>query len=135
MKSFAEAEHEIGTILRAMARAHVVFVKEKLELLPLVKEGKQKSAQSTDKTFTFDNVKRNELGPRLQYDGYPVSIQGKGRKNEWEIMTKPDLVVIAPREFANRVIVSGKDAGAFYEKYKTMLVSVTTGKSKVVRCR
>jgi ribonuclease HIII len=123
LKSFAEAEHEIGAILRAIARAYIVFVKEKIKLLPPAKEGKPKIAQSTDKTFTFDNVKRNELGARLQYDGYSVAVQEEGRRHEWEVMAKPDLVVIAPREFANRIIVSGKDTEAFCEKYKTLLMS------------
>lgn len=128
LKSFAEAEHEIGAILRAMARAYVVFVKEKLELLPPVptKEEKSKTAQPAEKTFTFDNVKRNELGAKLQYDGYPVSVQAEGRKHEWEIMTRPNLVVVAPREFPDRVIVSGVDAESFCEKYKALLSGTIT---------
>lgn len=128
LKTFAEAEHEIGAILRAIARAYVVFVKENIALLPPApaKEGKSKIAQSTENTFTFDNVKRTELGAKLQYDGYPVSVQAEGRKHEWEIMTKPNLAVIAPREFPNRVIVSGVDAESFCEKYKALLSSIAT---------
>lgn len=125
LTSFAEAEHEIGAILRAMARAYVVFVKEKLILLPPspTKEGKSKAVQPADKVIAFDNVKRDEFGARLQYDGYPVSVQAVGRKHDWEIMTRPNLVVVAPREFPNRVIVSGLDAGSFCERYKAFLSS------------
>lgn len=123
LKSFTEAEREIGTILRAIGRAYVVFVEENLELSSATKETKQKSDESAGKTLTFDNVKRNELGAKLQYDGYAVVVQGEGKKNEWEIMSKPNLVVVAPREFSNRIVVSGREAEAFCEKYRSALVN------------
>jgi ribonuclease HIII len=123
IKSFAEAEHEIGAILRAMARAYVVFAEEKLELLPSAKEIKQKGREPVKKEYSFETVKRNELEAQLQYDGYPVTIQQKGQRNEWEIIVKPSLVVIAPREYPKRVIVSGIDAETFCAKYKNILMN------------
>jgi ribonuclease HIII len=122
LKSFADAEHEIGTILRAMARAHVVFVEENLQLLPPAKERKSEPGKPAHKSLTLEVVDRDELGARLQYDGYPVIVQDEGRKNEWEIFSKPTLVVIAPREFPKRIIVSGNDAAAFCEKYRSLLI-------------
>lgn len=41
LKTFTEAEHEISTILRAMARAFVIFVEERLRLLPPPKREKE----------------------------------------------------------------------------------------------
>jgi ribonuclease HIII len=123
LKSFIEAEHEIATILRGMSRAFVVFVKEELKLLPSdKKEDRAKPSSPQLKTeFVFELDNREKLRSQLQSDGYPVVNQREGKRNEWEIITKPILTIIAPRDISDRIIISGHKAQEFCEKYSFLL--------------
>jgi len=134
LKAFIEAEAEISTILRAIRRAHTIFVKEEKRLLPYVKkEDKLKAVVAEVKQeFTFENIAREKLYAQLKQDGHKVIDQGVERRNEWEVITKPDLTVIAPRENSSRVIINGHKAKEFCEKYQLFLTeSVKTTNSKI----
>jgi hypothetical protein len=102
LKAFADAEDEIATILRAMKRAYVVFIEEDRKLLPPVKKEAKTEVADVKHEFVFENIVREKLYVQLKKDGYKVIDQGEGRRNEWEVITKPDLTVIAPREISSR---------------------------------
>lgn len=127
LKSFAEAEHEVATILRAMVRAYRVFVKEGVVLAPTLQpdEVKPPPAIALDTAYKFENVNQEHLRKQLEADGFNISIQTHERKNVWEILNNPDLTVIAPRMPAGLVIIKGKKASEFCDKYEAIL----TGKS------
>jgi len=82
LTTFAEADHEVATILRAMARAHRVFVEEGLTLAP----GKSTEVGATptsrrEAEYKFEQVDRERLREKLEADGLQVSVQPAGRKN------------------------------------------------------
>lgn len=134
LRTFADAEDEIATILRAMKRAYVVFVEEEKKLKPDVKKkDKAKASLSNVKKEEnkFENISRDGLYVQLKKDGYHVRDQQEGRKNEWEVITKP-LSVIAPRAKKNCVIIKGKGAQEFCEKYQSFLrKSIAISDSKI----
>jgi len=123
LKSFNDAEHEISTILRAMARSYVIFVEEGLKLKPALLKAEKVSAETIKpKTnFTFENVDRAKLCSQLKQDGYPVVEQADGRRNEWEVITRPELTILAPRDDSGRIVVDGQKAKEFCEKYRVLL--------------
>jgi len=123
LKTFAEAEHEVATILRAMVRAYRVFVEEGVQLAPFLQtaEAKPKPASDPDAEHKFEQVDREGLRKQLQAEGFPVSVQPEGRRNVWEILDKPDLIVVAPRAQEGLIIVKGKKGAEFCEKYKAIL--------------
>lgn len=127
LKTFNEAEHEVATILRAMERAYRVFVEEDIKLAPAALSAKVKSkpaSESEAKHVKYEQVDREYLRKQLEADGFPVSVQSEGKRNEWEII-ETDLKIIAPRAHKGLIIVKGKRGAEFCEKYKTIL----TGKS------
>ncbi len=119
LKLFNDAEHEIATILRAMTRAHAVFVGDGIELLPPKKKGDK--GVKPEEEFKFDKAEREKIFVQLKNDGYSVSEQGDGRKNAWEIIEKPNLVVVAPNDNPNMIIVSGGNAESVCDKYRSFL--------------
>jgi hypothetical protein len=134
LRLFADAEHEIAAILRAMTRAFVVFVDDELKLLPPTKKEDKVKAVSAEsmQEVIFENIDREKLRDQLNTDGYQVVNQEVGRKNEWGIIKKPDLTVVAPKDMPGRVIVAGQKAKEFYEKYRHFLKENTeTANSKI----
>jgi len=121
LKTFAEADREVATILRAMARAHCVFVEEGLKLASVQSpEVGAKTTPQPEAEYKYEQVNREHLRKQLEADGFPVSEQGEGRKNAWEII-KPDLKVIAPRAQEGLIIVKGSQSTEFIKKYKAIL--------------
>ena len=124
LKSFTEAEHEVGTILRAMARSHKVFVEENIQLIApeddenteTKPERKTKPVLESDKELRFENVNRESLRLQMEKAGYKVVVQSEGRNNLWEFMDKPRLTVVAPRKSEELIIVKGSDADDFCAK-------------------
>jgi len=127
LKTFVEAEREVAIILRAMARAYRVFVEEDVKLALALSPAKAKAEPTPEPKaeHKYEQVDREYLRKQLEADGLPVSVQPEGRKNVWEILDKPDLMVIAPRTQEGLIIVKGKRGAEFCEKYKAIL----TGKS------
>jgi ribonuclease HIII len=123
LKAFVDAEDEISTILRAIKRAYIIFVKEERKLSPPVKKEEKVKATLADinQESIFENVDREKLRDQLNTDGYQVVNKEAGRKNEWGIIQKPDLTVIAPKDVSGRVIVAGQTAREFCEKYHHFL--------------
>ncbi len=123
LKTFTEAEHEVATILRAMARAYRVFVTEGVQLTPPSHsvEVKAKPKLEANREHRFEHVDREQLRKQLEADGLAISVQPEGRKNSWEIMNGSDLTVIAPRTQEGLIIIKGKNAASFCEKYKAFL--------------
>jgi len=118
LQSFGEAEAEISTITRAMRMAHTVFCEEGVALVESSAEaGKPDSASK----FKFEGVNRERLRQELEKDGYKVEKQGKGRRNEWEIINRPDLIVIAPSASPGLIIVEGDQAPSFISHYRLLL--------------
>jgi len=125
LKTLNEAEHEVATILRAMARAYAVFVADGVKLSPAPSSDKMelKSASESkpqSKHNKYEHVDREYLRKQLESDGFSVSVQPEERRNVWEIIG-PDLAVIAPRAHEGLIIVKGKKRAEFCEKYKTIL--------------
>lgn len=125
LKTFAEAEHEVATILRAMARAYRVFVNEGVQLTPSVQpvEAKPKPKLETNSDHKFENVDRDVLRGQLKADKLPVRVQPEGRKNLWEVVIGSDLTVIAPRTREGLIIVKGAKSTEFCDKYKALLAA------------
>lgn len=127
LKTFVEAEQEVATILRAMMRAHRVFVKEGLKLASV--QSSEESARAIPKPeaeYKYERVNREYLRQQLEADGLSVSVQSEGRKNVWEIIT-PELTVIAPRAQEGLLIIKGSKSEEFCEKYKAFLTGESPG--------
>lgn len=127
LKTFVEADREVATILRAMVRAHCVFVEEGLKLAPI--QSSEAGAKATPKSEAenkYERVNREHLRQLLEADGLPVSVQSEGRKNAWEIIT-PELTVIAPRAPEGLVIIKGSKSAEFCAKYKEILAGESPG--------
>lgn len=127
LKTFVEADREVATILRAMARAHRVFVEEDLKLAPV--QSSDAGAKVTPKSeaeHKYEGVNREHLRQLLEADGLPVAVQPEGKKNAWEIIT-PELTVIAPRTPDGLVIVKGSKSAEFCAKYKDVLAGESPG--------
>ncbi|MEM4204518.1 MAG: ribonuclease HIII [Candidatus Methanomethylicaceae archaeon] len=121
LATFVEADREVATILRAMARAYRVFVEEGLKLAPVQSpEGGAKAASEPEDEYKYEQVDREHLRKQLEADGLSVSVQSEGRKNVWEIIT-PELTVIAPRAQEGLIIVKGSKGAEFCAKYKAIL--------------
>lgn len=121
LKTFVEADREVATILRAMARAHRVFVEEGLKLAPVQSpEGGAKAASKPEDEYKYEQVDREHLRKQLEADGLSVPVQSEGRKNVWEIITS-ELTVIAPRAQEGLIIVKGGKSAEFCAKYKAIL--------------
>lgn len=127
LKSFAEAEQEIAIILRAMKRAHRVFVKEGVKLAPSSPPAEARPQPEPKAEHRYGRVDREYLRKRLEADGYPVSVQPEGRRNAWEILNQPDLMVFAPRDQEGLIIVKGEKSVEFCEKYKAILTGRSPG--------
>lgn len=127
LKTFAEAEQEVSTILRAMVRAYRVFVDESVKLAADQQnpQDQTKSSTKSNPEYKYENVNREGLLHQLQKDDLPVVEQPKGRKNVWEILDRDNLRVIAPNNREGLVIVSGKNAEAFIQRYQTILENTT----------
>lgn len=123
LRTFAEAEHEVATILRAMVRAYRVFVEEGIKLAPPLSpaEAKPEPASEPKAEHKYKQVDRECLRKQLEADGFPVSVQPEGRKNVWEILDKSDLTVVAPRTQEGLIVVKGKKGAKFCEKYNAIL--------------
>ncbi len=123
LKRFNDAELEIGTIFRAMSRAHRIFVEEGLKLLPppSASGGTAKPSRVADPEYRFENVDRDALLTQLVSDELPVKLQPKGRKNVWEVIDKQALTVIAPRNQDGLVVVKGQKAEEFTDAYAPFL--------------
>lgn len=128
LKTFAEAEQEVATILRAMARAYKVFVDESIRLAdaPPNPQDQTKPSAKPNPEYKYEGVNRQELFRQLQKDGLPVVKQPTGRKNAWEILDKDNLRVIAPSNQDGLVIVAGKNAEAFIQRYQAILENTAT---------
>jgi ribonuclease HIII len=126
LKSFAEAEQEISIILRAMGRAHRVFVVEALALLPIqsMKAQKQSSPAEPEAERHFPDVHQEQLRKKLESDGMPVEVRKNDPKCLWSITLKPDLLVFALRGPQNTIIVKGKQTDEFCVKYASYLQAV-----------
>ncbi|CAG1023262.1 partial Ribonuclease HIII, partial [Methylococcales bacterium] len=126
LKSFAEAEQEISTILRAMGRAHHVFVREALALLPgqSMKSEKQSRPTEPEAERHFPDVDQEQLRKKLEIDGMPVESRKNDPKSLWSITLKPDLLVIALRDPLGTVIIKGKQTDEFCAKYSVYLEAV-----------
>ena len=124
LKTFAEADREVAIILRAMARAHRVFVEEGVELVPALSpiETKPEPTLEPEAEHKYEQVNREYLRRQLEADGYPVSMQSEGRRNIWEILNKPDLMVFAPRDREGLIIVRGKKSAEFCKEYEAILM-------------
>lgn len=120
LKSFSEAEQEISTILRAMARAHRVFVIGKIPLTP-TPGPKSKANPEKEKERPFEHVDRDALRAQLVRDGVNIKEQPEGRKNLWELDRKPELLVIAPRQQDGIIIVKGTHTEEFKRTYHSLL--------------
>ena len=86
LKTLSEAEHEVATILRAMARAYTVFVTEGIKLSPVPPSTKAKPNSVSKLEDKYEHVDREHLRKQLEVDGFSVSVQPEGRKNAWEII-------------------------------------------------
>lgn len=118
LKSFSEAEQEIAAILRAMKRAHRLFVVEKLALAP-APEPKAKTI--SEHTKPYEHVDREALKAELLRDGIPIEEQAEGRQNLWEVNQKPELIIFAPRKDEGIIVVKGTQAEEFKRKYHALL--------------
>ena len=123
LKTFGEAESEIGTILRAMKRAYRVFVGGGVTLTPVspAAEAKPEPISEPAAEHKYEQVDRQCLRKQLLADGFDVSDQSEGRRNVWEICQEPGLMVIAPRTQAGLIIVKGESSAEFCEKYGPIL--------------
>lgn len=122
LKTFAEAEHEVATILRAMARSHRVFVKEDVKLTTeSVSPKKASSPSKSEAGRRYELVNASRFREQLEADGYSVLMQPEGRRNLWEVSNKPDLIVLAPRAQEGTVIIKGSKATEFCVKYRELL--------------
>jgi|GEM_PF-376145 len=127
LKTFVEADHEVAAILRAMARAHCVFVEEGLKLVPVqFSEAGAKATPKSEAENKYERVNREHLRQLLEADGLPVSVQPEGRKNAWEIIT-PELKVIAPRAQEGLIIIKGSKSAEFCAKYQAILTGESSG--------
>lgn len=127
LKTFVEADREVATILRAMARAHRVFVEEGLKLAPVrSSEVDAKATSEPEPESKYKRVNREYLREQLEADGFSVSVQSEGRKNVWEIIT-PELTVIAPRAQEGLIIIKGSKSAEFCAKYKAILTGESPG--------
>lgn len=123
LKSFAEAEQEISIILRAMGRAHRVFVVEGLTLLAAQTAKAEKSTSPTESEAErhFPDVDQERLRKKLESDGMPVEVRKNDPRSLWSITQKPDLLVFALREPLSTVIVKGRQTDEFCTKYSDYL--------------
>jgi ribonuclease HIII len=121
LKNFSEAEQEIATILRAMSRAHRVFVEEAVRLIPVTPAVE---AAPPKQDFRFENVNRDRLFQQLKTNGMRVVLQAEGRRNVWEFIDKSNLSVVAPRNPEGLVIVSGNSAAEFCQRYHLILQNI-----------
>jgi ribonuclease HIII len=123
LKSFAEADREISTILRAIARAHRVFADEgvKLVSVQVSQEGKTRTSSEADHEYKYEKVDLESLRKHLEADGFAVQVQAEGRKHIWEIIDRPNLTVVAPRSQEGLVVVKGKKADDFRVRYAKFL--------------
>lgn len=127
LQSLAEAEMEVGTILRAMARAYQLFVEDNIGLMP-DSSTEVHPVQTSEARFRFERVDRERLRKYLVADGYPVVECQEGMHNVWEIIT-PELKVVAPRKDEGVVIVLGEKAAEFCQRYEALLSGVSTVRS------
>lgn len=123
LKSLVEADQEISTILRAIARGHRLFAEEGVKLVPAQapEEGKARLASEAEHETKFEKVDRESLRRQLEADGYHVQVQAQRRTSMWEISDKPDLTVRTPRGREGLVVVRGKKADDFCAQYASML--------------
>lgn len=127
LRTFVAADQEVSTILRAMTRAHTVFVEQELRLEPVQPTGGYARATSEpEDCYRYARVDREHLRKQLEADGLDVSVQPEGRRNVWEL-NSPELMVIAPREQEGLVIIKGSKSVEFCEKYKTILDGESVG--------
>jgi ribonuclease HIII len=132
LKTFVEADQEVATILRAMARAHRVFVEEGLRLVPVQSpEVATMAALERETEYKYEQVDREHLRKQLEADGLTVAVQPEGRKNVWEIIT-PDLKIFAPRAQEGLVIIKGSKSTEFCAKYKAILTGASSWPNQTV---
>lgn len=137
LRTFAEADREVAIILRAMVRAHRVFVVEGIKLAPSSSSGEAgPELKQPDKRQEFERkfeqVTRERLRRQLEEDGYLVSVQPEGKKNVWEI-NQVNLKVIAPRRQEGLIIVKGRDGAEFCERYRSILEAPADLKGALAR--
>jgi ribonuclease HIII len=120
--TFAEADLEIATILRAMSRSHRVFIEEGIQLKSNLADSSPKNKVSEKpaehKFILFD---RETFRKKLESDGFQVPFQEESRTNTWEVMKLPELAVMAPRSNGNLLIVTGLQASDFISNYEVFL--------------
>ncbi len=125
LPTLTDAEAEISTIVRAIRRAYGVFCEEGLAL---PQDGKEATGVPDPNKFTYTNVDRQALYDQLIRDSYEVVPQEKGKRNEWEILSPPDLIVVAPSVNPGLIIVEGNDAPLFISRYRQLLEARTIPK-------
>jgi len=118
LPTMVDAEAEISTILRAMRRAHRVFCQEELALSRKVNEPADTSELNK---FVYKGVDRQALRDQLIKDNYRVVLQEEGKRNEWEILSTPELVVVAPAADPGLIVVEGEEAPIFISHYRRIL--------------
>ncbi|MGB5056865.1 MAG: ribonuclease HIII [Nitrospirales bacterium] len=123
LKKFDDAEEEVNAIFRAINRAYSVFVVDNIRLTDNQKLQKDEveSSKDPDHKDKFSNVDIELLRRQLEVDGLNVRVQAEGRNHIWEILDKPNLTVVAPRNQKGLIIVNGKDSPAFCAKYAKLL--------------
>lgn len=137
LKTLVEADHEIATILRAMERAHRVFVEEGLRLTPVqspnvaTKPTPKRETEHKTKCKKYEQVDRERLRKQLEEDGLSVAVQPEGRKNVWEIIT-PELEIFAPRGQDGLVLIKGSKSTEFCAKYEPILTGASSWPSQTV---
>ena len=117
-----QADQEITTILRAMGRAHAVFVAQGIKLEALIPATSQKSATQSrprEKKRQFDAVDHEALAERLRADRMEVKRLPNRSPNEWQVITT-SVKVIAQRG-STSVTVVGPDTDAFCKQYHDLL--------------
>lgn len=120
LQSLAKAEMEVGTILRAMARAYQVFVEDGIRLTP-DSPSETQPIQKAEASLRFEGVDRVLLHKRLVEDGYTITEYKKeDTHNAWAVFA-PELKVIAPRNEEGVIIVSGEKAAEFRQRYEAIL--------------
>lgn len=129
LATLAEAEQEIATILRAMTRAYRLFVEEGIKLSPFSSSTKEQDSSQSPKEspgYRYDHVDRELLRKQLEANGYPVSVQPEGKRNAWEVLQKPELMVFAPRDQEGLIIVKGNKSREFCKNYEEILTGRST---------